>query len=134
MKLPLNGRGAHLGERLLFQPLPCGKNQFLLFRGRFLRLRFGSPRTVLVPFCVPRLVSLQPLKEPLFRTVQPGINVLWRLLLQIFHNRELPDILFHTITSLLVNEKIIVRKRVSGNLCDGTKIGIKGNLSVGTCG
>lgn len=134
MKLPLNGRSTHLGKRLLFQPLPCNKNQFLLFRGRFLRLRFGSPRTVLIPFRVPRLVSLQPLKEPLLRAVQAGINVLWRPFLQIFHNRELPDLLFHAVTSSPVNEKIIVRKWASGNLCDGTKTGIKGNLSVGTCG
>jgi hypothetical protein len=134
MKLPLDGRGAHLGEGLLLQSLPCRENQFLLLPGRFLRLRFGSPRIVPVPVCVSGLVPLQPLKEPLLRAVQAGINILRCLFFQIFHNRELPDLLFHTTTSLLVNEKVIVRKRVSGNLCDGTKTGIKGNLSGGTCG
>ena len=120
---------------LLLQSLPCRENQFLLLPGRFLRLRFGSPRTVPVPVCVSGLVSLQPLKEPLLRAIQPGIDVFRRLFfLHVLHNRELPDLLFHTTTSLLVNEKVIVRKRVSGNLCDGTKTGIKGNLSGGTCG
>jgi len=134
MKLPLDGRGTDLAERLLFQPFPCDKNHLLLLPGRLPRLGFGSPRTLLVPFRVPRLVPLQPLKEPLLRAVQPGIDLLWGLSLQVVHNRGLPDLFFHTVTSSLVNKKIIVRKRVSGNRCDGTKTGIKGNRSVGTRG
>jgi hypothetical protein len=134
MKLPLDGRAPHLGERLLFEPFPCDKNQLLLLPGRLPGLRFGSPRTLLVPFGVPRLVPLQPLKEPLLRAVQPGIDLLWEFSLQVVRNCSLPDLLFHTVTSSMVNERIIARKRVSGNRCDGTKIGIKGNRSVGTRG
>jgi hypothetical protein len=134
MKLPLDRRGTHLGEWLLFEPFPCGNNQLLLLMGRLSGLRFRGLRMFLVPDLVARLVPLQPLKEPLLRAVQPGIDLLWWLPLQVTHDRSLPDLLFHTITSSLVTLKVIEQKRVSGNRCDGTKMSVKGNRSDGTSG
>jgi hypothetical protein len=120
MKLPLNGGGTYLGKRLLLQPFPCDKNQCLLLLRGLLSLRFGCPRTFLAPFSVACLVSFQPLKEPLLRTVQPGINLFRRRSLHILHNGALPDFLFHGVTSFWLNKKIIVWKRISGNRCDGS--------------
>ena len=135
MKLPLNGRGTHLGERLLFKLLSRTHNQCSFFPRGLSGMRFRLPAVLLVPFKITRLVSLQPLKEPPLRAIQPGIDFLRRLfVLHILHNSELPDLFFHAITSSLVMGTIIARKGASGARCIGTKTGIKGNRCIGTSG
>jgi hypothetical protein len=135
MKLPLDGRAPHLGERLLFQSLPRTHNQCPFFSRGLSWMRFRLPAVLLVPFQITGLVSFQPLKEPSLRPIQPGIDFLRRLFfLHVLHNRELPDLFFHAITSSVVMATIIARKRVWSARCIGAKNGIKGNRCIGASG
>jgi hypothetical protein len=112
MKLPLDGRGAHLSERLLFQSLSRTHNQRSFFRGGLSGMSFRLPAVFLVPFQVARLISLQPLEKPPLRAIHPGIDFLRRLFFfHVLHDRELPDLFFHAITSSMVVATIIARKR-----------------------
>jgi len=112
MKLPLDGRGTHLSERLLFQFLSRTHNQRSFFRGGLSGMSFRLPAMLFVPFQITGLISLQPLEKPPLRAIQPGIDFLRRLFFfHVLHDRELPDLFFHAITSSGVMAKIIARKR-----------------------
>ncbi len=130
MKLPLDGRGADLAERLVFQFLSRTHNQCSFFPRGLSWMRFRLPAVLLVPFQIAGLVSLQPLKEPSLRALQRGV---YRPL-QVFHDGSLSDLFFHAITSSAVMATIIARKRAWGARCIGTKMGIKGNRCIGTSG
>jgi hypothetical protein len=134
MKLPLDGRGTDLGEWLIFQFLSRTHNQCPLFPRRLSGMRFRLPAVLLVPFQISGLISLQPLKEPSLRALKLGVDLLWRRLLQVFHDGSLSDLFFHAITSFAVMATIIARKRAWSARCIGTKNGIKGNRCIGTSG
>ena len=112
MKLPLDGRGTDLAERLLFQFLSRIHNQCPFFPRGLSWMSFRLPAVLLVPFQITGLVSLQPLEKPPLRAIQPGIDFLRRLFFfHVLHDRELPDLFFHAITSSPVVATIIARKR-----------------------
>jgi len=134
MKFPFNGRGTHLGERLLFQFLSRTYNHCSFLPRDLSGMGVGSPGTLLIPLGLAGLVSLQPFKKPSLRAVKLGVDLLWRRLLQVFHDGSLSDLFFHAIASSAVMATIITRKRVSGARCIGTKNGIKGNRCIGTPG
>jgi hypothetical protein len=134
MKLPLDGRGTDLAERLLFQFLSRTHNQCPFFPRGLSGMRFRLPAVLLVPFQITGLVSLQPLKEPSLRALQRGVDLLWRRPLQVFHDGSPSDFFFHAITSSAVMATIIARKRAWGARCIDTKNGIRGNRCIDTSG
>jgi len=134
MKFPFNGRGTHLGKRVLFQFLSRTYNQCSFLSRGLSGMGMGSPGTLLIPFGLAGLVSLEPLEKPSLRALKVGADLLWRRSLKVFHDSSLSDLFFHAITSSVIVATIIAWKRASSARCNGTKNGIKGNRCSGTYG
>jgi hypothetical protein len=89
---------------------------------------------VLIPLGISRLVSTEPLEEPLLRSPHLTINRDRRFALQVLFDGHLSKGLFcHRVTSWVdLIRNIINQFSPQGNRCIGTKTDVKGNLCSGT--
>jgi hypothetical protein len=91
---------------------------------------------VLIPLGISRLISTEPLEEPLLRSLHLKINRDRSFALQVLFDGHLSQgLFFHRVTSWIGFMKNIINQFTpQGNRCIGTKTDIKGNLCSGTFG
>ena len=103
-------------------------DQFLYLRGSFSGMavrRFGF---VSIPLGIPRLIPMEPLEEPKFRSSHVTINSNGRFVLKELLDSHLSQVFFfHLITSWVgLLWHIIKQFQPQGNRCIGTKKAIMG--------
>ena len=93
---PLDGGHPGLGIGLGLQTLPGGYNEIPLLLARLGRAPTGGTALILEPVGITRLVALEPLKEPWFRSLQARVNALGRFAIHDMPvNGLLADLFFH---------------------------------------
>jgi hypothetical protein len=121
---------------MFFQLGPNADNKPTRIRLNLMRVGSGDPGVISIPIGIPRLVPMEPFKEPFLRSPHLAINRDWGFTLQILLNSQLSQsFLFHRITSWVGFLKDIIKQfQPQGNRCIDTKTDIKGNLCSDTSG
>jgi hypothetical protein len=121
---------------MFFQLSPDVDDKLPHLRRDLMRVGSGDFGVISIPIGIPRVVSMEPFKEPFLRSSHLTINQDWGFTLQkLFNSQFSQRFLFHRITSWVGFFKdIITQFQPQGNRCIDTKTDIKGNLWSDTSG